>query len=60
MDEPEPVDYGPAAASRLEHVTWRGHRIAVPPLDLQLAVANRRGLADRARLIEAAIRPARP
>lgn len=55
VDEPEPVDYGPAAAARLEQVTWRGHRIQVPPLDLQLAVANRRGLTGRARLIEAAL-----
>ena len=55
VDEPEPVDYGPVAAARLDHVTWRGHVIRLPPLRLQLAVTRRRGLADRVRLIEAAL-----
>lgn len=55
MDQPEPLDYGPAAAARLDRVTWRGYQIGVPPLRLQLAVAHRRGLADRAQLIEAAM-----
>jgi hypothetical protein len=47
-DRPAVSDFGPAAASRLEVVTWRGVDIKVPPLDLQLAVSERRGMADRA------------
>lgn len=52
-DQPEPSDFGPAAAQRLENVGWRGADIRVPPLDLQLAVAQRRGLGERAELIRA-------
>jgi hypothetical protein len=55
VDDPDPVDYGSAAAAQLDHVTWYGHVIRLPPLHLQLAVTRRRGLADRVRLIEAAI-----
>jgi len=51
-DQPEPSDFGPAAAARLEVVAWNGHLIRVPPLDLQLAVSRRRGLKERVRLIE--------
>jgi hypothetical protein len=47
----EPADFGPVAASRLETVTWRGHSVRVPPLDLQLQVSERRGLDDRVRAI---------
>ncbi len=47
----EPTDVGPVAASRLETVTWRGHSLRVPPLDLQLQVSERRGLDDRVRAI---------
>lgn len=47
-DRPAVSDFGPAAASRLEVVTWRGVDIRVPPLDLQLAVSERRGMTDRA------------
>jgi len=42
-----PNDHGPEAASRLEIVRWRGHDLALAPLDLQLAVAERRGLTER-------------
>jgi hypothetical protein len=52
VDDGEPSDFGPVAAARLETVTWRGHAIRVPPLDLQLQVSCRRGLTERARLIE--------
>jgi hypothetical protein len=52
VDEPLPHEQGPAAAARLESVRWRGHDIPVAPLDLQLAVARRRGQLDRARKIE--------
>jgi hypothetical protein len=55
VDEPEPVDYGPVAATRLERVRWRDDDVRVPPLALQLAVARRRGQAGRVALIEAAL-----
>ncbi len=47
-DRPEVSDFGPEALSRLEVVRWRGVEIKVPPLDLQLAVNERRGRAERA------------
>jgi hypothetical protein len=53
VDDPEPVDFGPTAASNLETVRWRGHELRVPPLELQLAVAERRGLSDRVAAIRA-------
>jgi len=43
-----PNDHGPEAASRLEIVRWRDHDLALTPLDLQLAVSERRGLTERA------------
>jgi len=46
-----PSDFGPVAAGRLETLQWRGHRVRVPPLDLQLHVSERRGLEERARAI---------
>ena len=52
-DTPEAGDLGPVAAERLEVVNWRGAEIRVPPLDLQLAVCERRGLTDRAKKIRA-------
>lgn len=52
-DEPAPSDFGPAAAARLETVWWHGRAVRVPPLDLQRAVAVRRGLADRVAAIDA-------
>jgi hypothetical protein len=42
-----PCDFGPSAAARRETVVWEGHELLVPPLDLQIAVSDRRGLADR-------------
>jgi hypothetical protein len=51
VDEPHPVDFGPTAAANLETVRWRGHELRVPPLELQLAVAERRGLRDRVEAI---------
>jgi len=51
-DQPEMSDFGPAAARRLETIAWRGHAIRVPPLDLQLRVSRRRGLAERVAHIE--------
>jgi hypothetical protein len=51
----EPHEQGSAAAHRLETVDWRGRQVLVPPLDLQLAVAQRRGLHDRVALIRQAL-----
>lgn len=50
-DRPEVSDFGPTALARLETVRWRGAEIKVPPLDLQLAVNERRGRHERAALI---------
>ena len=55
VDTPLPTDFGPTAASRLETVVWRGHTLRVPPLDLLLAVSERRGLSERAAKIREAI-----
>lgn len=52
-DEPAPSDFGLAAAASLEAIRWEGRTIAVPPLELQRAVSERRGLVDRIRLIDA-------
>lgn len=53
VDSPLPSDFGPAAAARLETVTWEGWQLRVPPLDLQRAVSQRRGLTERVTLIDA-------
>jgi hypothetical protein len=53
VDSPLPCDYGPAAAARLETLTWEGWQLRVPPLDLQRAVSQRRGLTERVTLIDA-------
>ncbi|WP_169526992.1 hypothetical protein [Sciscionella marina] len=52
IDEPEAHEQGPATA-RLEHVRWQGHDRPVAPLDLQLAVDQRRGLTSRVQKIHA-------
>lgn len=54
-DREYPSDQGPIAASRLEVITWKDHAIRVPPLDLQLETSRRRGLSDRAAIIEGAM-----
>ena len=51
-DEPEPADFGPAAAARLETIRWRDWDIRVPPLRLQRRVSAARGLAVRVALID--------
>lgn len=53
VDQPLPSDFGPVAASRLQTVRWESWPIRVPPLDLQRAVSQRRGLLDRVALIDA-------
>jgi len=50
-----PADFGPTALERSETVYWGGYEIKVPPLDLQLAVSERRGLTERANLIRSLI-----
>ncbi len=50
-DQPNINDFGPEAVRRLETVQWRDHLLRVPPLDLQLAVNERRGRHERAALI---------
>jgi hypothetical protein len=39
----------------LETIHWQGYAIRVPPLDLQLAVNERRGRLERAAVIRAAL-----
>ena len=51
-DTPLPTDFGLVAASSLNRVRWNGLTILVPPLELQRAVSERRGLTDRVRLID--------
>jgi hypothetical protein len=46
-----PNEFGPKAAARVETVRWNDHAIALTPLDVQLAVTERRGLASRAETI---------
>ena len=56
VDAPRPADFGPAAAARLETVVFEDWRIRVPPLDLQRAVSQRRGLLNRVAMIDALTR----
>lgn len=53
VDAMAPTDFGPYAEQRREQIVWRGHRLAVPPLDLQLAVNEHRGRSERAAAIRA-------
>jgi hypothetical protein len=46
-----PNELGPRAAARLETVRWLDHELSLVPLDVQLAVTERRGLAARAETI---------
>jgi hypothetical protein len=46
-----PNDYGAEAESRLETIRWHDHDLRLTPLDLQLAVTERRGLTERAAAI---------
>ncbi len=55
-DDPDPADFGLVAAQRLETVPFEDWLIKVPPLDLQRAVNERRGLADRVAMIDDLIR----
>jgi hypothetical protein len=42
-----PNEIGPSAGSRLERVRWNGRSLLLAPLDIQLAVNEKRGLDDR-------------
>ena len=53
VDDPLPADFGPAAAARLETVPFEEWTILVPPLELQRAVSQRRGLTERVAMIDA-------
>ena len=54
-DRPEVGDFGPEAERFSETIIWHGYEIRVPPLNLQLAVSERRGLTERAALIRQAM-----
>jgi hypothetical protein len=56
VDQPAPHEQGPYALAHLEQVAWRGGQVAVPPLELQLSVAERRGLTERATKIRPLMR----
>jgi hypothetical protein len=51
VDTPSLSDFGPAAERQLEVISWNGYELRLPPLELQLAVCERRGLTDRAEAI---------
>jgi hypothetical protein len=51
VDGQGPVDFGPYARARVEPVTWRGHEILVPPIELQIAPNQARGRSERVALI---------
>jgi hypothetical protein len=53
VDREGPHEQGPLAASALEAVVWEGHRIRCTPLDLQVAVAERRGRLEAVEAIKA-------
>jgi hypothetical protein len=55
VDEQGPSDFGPTARDVLQTVGWRGYMIRVPPLEMQLAVCERRGLKDRVQKIQQAL-----
>ena len=46
-----PSEVGPQSAARLERVRWNGRDLLLSPLDVQLAVNEKRGLADRVEAI---------
>jgi len=52
LDESEPIDSGPYAVAHAEAVTWRGHELRVPPIELSLNINRRRGRHARVQLIE--------
>ena len=55
VDQHGITEFGPTATRRLETIIWRGYRVPVPPLDIQLEVSKRRELHDRVEKIERAM-----
>ena len=53
LDEHGRNEFGPATAARLEEIPWRGRKLRVPPLDVQIAVAEQRALSERVAALEA-------
>lgn len=51
VDGQGPVDFGPYAQARVEPVTWHGHEILVPPIELQIGPNEARGRSERVELI---------
>jgi hypothetical protein len=50
-----PTEQEPAAGAHLEVIRWRGRKVPVPQLEVQLAGAARRGLTQRGELIRRAM-----
>ncbi len=55
-DWASPNEIGPTAKSRLERVYWNGRSLLLSPLDVQLAVNEKRDLADRVEAIRSFMR----
>lgn len=53
MDPPHEQER--AASAHLDRIHWRGRDILVPKLEIQLAVAARRGMGDRCAIIRRAL-----
>jgi hypothetical protein len=51
-DQQGVTEFGPTAESQLEILSWRGYELRVPPLAIQLAVNERRGLHERVQKIK--------
>lgn len=52
LDNPEPVDCGPFARQNLQTVTFEGHKIRVPPIELLIAANRRRGRMERVAILQ--------
>jgi len=52
LDMPEPIDSGPYALIHRETITWKGHKINIPPLELSLNINRKRGRNDKVKIIE--------
>lgn len=59
LDQPIPSDSGPYAAAHLEEVLWRGRTLRIPPLALSRNINERRGRAERVRIIDEFLAQAR-
>lgn len=52
LDDPIPVDCGIYARNNLEEVMWRGYKIKVPPVELQINANRIRGRDERVKMLE--------